>query len=146
MMSLLFKVVEAVKPWKSIVVSMVRAQTLFIIIIIIIISHSSRERLLAILRYYVWEVGEGFNESKWGHGRRKKWSWKERREGKLTYTMRKKQQSGKKRNDKTQPDGRKGGQEEEKRPINSLFYWRCRTGTKRVSGANQQVSAQKGHV
>lgn len=52
-MSLLFKVVEAVKPWKSIVVSMVRVQTLFIIIIIIIISHSSRERLLATLRYYV---------------------------------------------------------------------------------------------
>lgn len=43
---MLFKVVEAVKSWKSIVVSMVRAQTLFIIIIIIIISHSSRERLV----------------------------------------------------------------------------------------------------
>lgn len=44
MRSLLFKVVEAVKSWKSIVVSMVRAQTLFIIIIIIVISHSSWKR------------------------------------------------------------------------------------------------------
>lgn len=44
MRSLLFKVVEAVKSWKSIVVSMVRAQSLFIIIIIIVISHSSRKR------------------------------------------------------------------------------------------------------
>lgn len=43
--SLLFKLPEAVKSWKSFVVSMVRAQTLFIIIIIIIISHSPSERL-----------------------------------------------------------------------------------------------------
>lgn len=38
------------------------------------------------------------------------------------------------RDNKNQPDGRKGGQEEENRPINSLFYWRCRTETKRTVG------------
>lgn len=48
-----------------------------------------------------------------------------------------------KHGDKDHPDGRKGGQEEDNRPINSLIYWRCRTETKRVSGANQQVSLKK---
>lgn len=142
MRSLLFKVVEAVKSWKSIVVSMVRAQTLFIIIIIIIISHSSRERL-------VWRYSDIMFE-KWeedlmkANGDMRKEKSDGKREGREKWLKQCDRSSRvAKTDDKNQPDGQKGGQEEKNRLINSLFYWRCRSETKQVSGANQQVSVQK---